>query len=263
MSDKKILIDDEAVQVDINAYDSISTDDEMKVIIDHRETHKRKVPEFNSRLRGRLITVPEEIYRATGIKIFGQRIKSLIFSTDLAIIRNTDAQAVIAVYPFTPTSIINKGIIETASVPAFVGVGGGITTGKRSVKMAFDAEMMGAYGVVVNAPMKPDVISDIVDAIDIPLIATISSEKEDYLAKLEAGAAILNVSGGPNTHRIVDEIRKEVGASVPIIATGGPSSDSILKTIEAGANAITYTPPTTSGIFAEVMKEYRKKEGRL
>ncbi len=35
----------------------------------------------------------------------------------------------------------------------------------------------------------------------------------------------------------------------PIIATGGPTEESILRTIQAGANAITYTPPTTGQLF--------------
>ncbi|WP_314856038.1 hypothetical protein [Stomatobaculum longum] len=34
----------------------------------------------------------------------GRRFKSPVFTTDLAIIRNCDADAVFAVYPFTPPS---------------------------------------------------------------------------------------------------------------------------------------------------------------
>ena len=44
---------------------------------------------------------------------------------------------------------------------------------------------------------------------------------------------------------------------VPIIATGGPNEDSIRETIEAGANAITYTPPTNGEIFKTLMEKYR------
>ena len=32
----------------------------------------------------------------------------------------------------------------------------------------------------------------------------------------------------------------------------------ILKTIEAGANAITYTPPSTQDLFKEMMLKYRE-----
>ncbi len=43
-----------------------------------------------------------------------------------------------------------------------------------------------------------------------------------------------------------------------IIATGGPRDEDILRTIEAGANAITYTPPTTGQLFADIMINHRK-----
>ena len=44
---------------------------------------------------------------------------------------------------------------------------------------------------------------------------------------------------------------------VPIIATGGPTDESILETIQAGANAITWTPPTNGEIFRDSMSAYR------
>lgn len=215
------------------------------------------VPEVKSVLKSRIIEVPKSIYKASGITILGTRIKSLIFSTDVAIIKNNNAGSVIAVYPFTPQLSIIHSILEVATVPVFVGVGGGITTGKRSINIALQAELMGAYGVVVNAPTKPEVIKEMYDTIDIPIIATVGSLYDNYQAKVEAGARILNVSGGANTTALVEEIRKEYGPEFPIIATGGPTEESILATIEAGANAITYTPPSTAEIFTEVMKKYR------
>ena len=47
------------------------------------------VPEVKSVLKSRIIEVPKSIYKASGITILGTRIKSLIFSTDVAIIKNT------------------------------------------------------------------------------------------------------------------------------------------------------------------------------
>ena len=41
--------------------------------------------------------------------------------------------------------------------------------------------------------------------------------------------------------------------------TGGPTEEDILRTIYAGANAITYTPPTTGTLFSELMRQYRGK----
>jgi hypothetical protein len=216
------------------------------------------IPEVKSKLRSKIIEVPPVIYKASGIKVLGTRIKSLLFSTDIAIIKNTNANSIIAVYPFTPQLSITQALLEVAPVPVFVGVGGGITTGKRSIAIAWQAELMGAYGVVVNAPTSIEVISAMFNTIDIPIICTIVSEYDDYKRKIEAGARILNVSGGAETAKIVKKIRNDYSRELPIIATGGPTEESILETIEAGANAITYTPPSCGEIFAEIMANYRK-----
>jgi hypothetical protein len=45
---------------------------------------------------------------------------------------------------------------------------------------------------------------------------------------------------------------------VPIIATGGPTEETIMATIRAGANAITYSPPSNGALFAAIMEKYRK-----
>lgn len=217
------------------------------------------VPEIFSQLRGRSVIVPEAIYRASGIKILGTRIKSLLFSTDVAIIKNTNANSIIAVYPFTPQLSITHAILEVASVPVFVGVGGGLTTGQRSIQIAIQAELLGAYGVVVNAPMQNEVIREMKKILDIPIIATVASLNDDYRGKIDSGVSVLNVSGGSNTVEMVRIIRGELGREFPIIATGGPTEESILDTIDAGANAITYTPPSTGEIFAGVMKKYRNE----
>lgn len=73
--------------------------------------------------------MPVEIRKASGIVIYGRRIKSLVFTTDLAIIKNCDADAVFAVYPFTPQQSISDAIIKASYIPVFCGVGGGTTQG--------------------------------------------------------------------------------------------------------------------------------------
>lgn len=103
-------------------------------------------------LRQFALRVPDVIDACSGIMVFGKRIKSLVFSTDLSIIRNVNADAVFAVYPFTPQPIITQALLMASDLPVFVGVGGGLTTGKRVVNLAMYAEMQGATGVVVNAP---------------------------------------------------------------------------------------------------------------
>lgn len=215
------------------------------------------MPEVKSVLKSRIISVPDAIYQASGIKILGTRIKSLLFTTDVAIIKNNNAHSIIAVYPFTPQLSIIHSILEVAAVPVFAGVGGGLTTGHRSVQIALQAELMGAYGVVVNAPTKVDVISEMESTIDIPIISTIATLDDNYIEKIKAGVSILNISGGKDTVEMVHKVRKDVGSEFPIIATGGPTDESILATIDAGANAITYTPPTSAEIFEGVMVKYR------
>lgn len=219
---------------------------------------KKFVPVIESALRKKPIKMPEEIYNASGISVFGKRLKSLVFSTDLAIIKNNNADGVIAVYPFTPQIAINQAIIEVSPTPVFCGVGGGITSGQRSIDIAINAELNGAYGVVMNAPTPNDLITEMKKRLDIPIVITVVSEKEDIEGRIKAGVTIFNVSGGANTAKIVRKIRS-LYPEFPIIATGGPTSESILQTIEAGANMITYTPPTTGELFSAIMDDYREK----
>ena len=216
----------------------------------------KNIPQYNGTLRSHKLDVPQVIYECSGINIFGRRIKSLVFSTDVAIIKNINTDAVIAVYPFTPQPSIAQAIISVADAPVFVGVGGGLTSGDRSVRLAVEAENQGAYGVVLNAPVSIDVISKIKEHIDIPIVTTIVSEKQDIRERINAGADILNVSAAADTPRVVAHIR-ELYPDFPIIATGGPSDESILQTIRAGANSITYTPPSNGELFARSMREYR------
>lgn len=218
----------------------------------------KNIPEYNGTLRSHKLDVPKEIYECSGISIFGRRIKSLVFSTDVAIIKNINTDAVIAVYPFTPQPAISSAVITCADAPVFVGVGGGLTSGERSVRLAIEAENQGAFGVVVNAPIPTEIITKIKEVVDIPVVATIVSEKQDIAERIKAGADILNVSAAANTPNVVKCIR-EIYPDFPIIATGGPTCETITATIKAGANAITYTPPTNGELFAKSMTEYRKK----
>ena len=217
---------------------------------------EKQIPRYYGNLRNHSISVPLCIKECTGIIIFGRRIKSLVFSTDVAIIKNINADAVLVVYPFTPQPSIAEAIISVSDVPVFVGVGGGVTSGIRSLSLAAEAEHRGAFGVVVNAPMPTRDIRAIKRALEIPVIATIVSEKQNYARRIRAGADILNVSAAAATPEVVRRIRAEF-PEVPIIATGGPTEETILETIAAGANAITYTPPTNGQLFAESMKRYR------
>ena len=222
------------------------------------QNYKENIPRIQGTLRAHSIELPESIWKAPGMIVLGRRIKSILFSTDVAIIRNCNADAVLAVYPFTPQQVISDAIIKVSSIPVFVGVGGGTTKGIRSANIAQDAEAQGAYGVVVNSPMSNTNISLIKRVIDIPIIVTVINE-EEVEERLKAGASILNVANGKNTPETVRRIRKNF-PDVPIIASGGKTDESILETIEAGANAITYTPPSNGEIFSKMMHEYRNEK---
>ncbi|MCH4171683.1 MAG: hydrolase [Lactobacillus sp.] len=220
---------------------------------------EKYVPEIMTDLRAGLVKIPRVIARVSGIKIFKKKIRSVIFTTDIAIIKNTNADAVIAVYPFTPHPTIMQAISMVADVPVFSGIGGGTTQGQRAEMMAMFAEAQGALGVVVNAPTPLETIRDIDTVVDIPIIATVVHDQTDVAALLDAGVQILNVSGGSDTAAIVRKIRNEF-PRVPIMATGGKNDAQILATIAAGANAITYTPPTNGELFAKKMAQYREAE---
>ena len=100
------------------------------------------------------------------------------------------------------------------------------------------------------------IIEQVRDTIDIPIVITIISELDDIKGRIDAGATIFNVSGAKDIAKIVRKIR-EIYPDMQIIATGGPTDESILETIEAGANAITYTPPSNTEIMKELMDKYR------
>lgn len=214
------------------------------------------IPQIGGKLRAHILHMPEAIFKAGGIVINGRRIKSFVFTTDLAIIRNCDADAVFAVYPFTPQQAISDAIIKASYIPVFCGVGGGLTKGLRTVSLAKDVEAQGAMGVVLNAPITDMNLYAVASAVDIPVIITVIRDQTDIGSRLEHGAAILNVACGKDTAKVVAAIRSRY-PDVPIIASGGKTEESIRETILAGANAITYTPPSIQELFREVMAVYR------
>ncbi|HFI0041059.1 TPA: hydrolase [Streptococcus suis] len=218
---------------------------------------KTRIPSVMSDLRQDIVQVPEIIKECSGIRIYGRRIRSVLFTTDVSIIANHNADAILAVYPFTPSPAILKSIMMVASVPVLAGVGGGLTSGMRSANMSLLSESEGAYAVVVNGPTDVKTIEEINRMVDVPIIYTVVSEKSDLVSRIHAGVDILNVSCGLETPAVVKKIRESF-PDFPIIATGGPTEDSIRRVIEAGANAISYTAPSNGELFKVKMEKYRK-----
>lgn len=221
------------------------------------EQNGKFIPQVDSQLR-HIIRVPKEAYNASGIIINGRRIKTLVFTTDIAIIRNCDADAVFAVYPFTPQLVISDALIHASNIPVFCGVGGGTTKGIRTISLAKDIESQGAMGVVLNAPITDFNLAAVSVAIDIPVIITVVSEKTDIEKRLNSGAAIINVAAAYKTPEIVRKIRADF-PQIPIIASGGNKPETIAETVDAGANAITYTPPSAKELFSQIMATYRQE----
>ena len=214
-----------------------------------------------AKVEGRLTSsnarVPEIIaQRCGGITVKGHTLKSFAYTTDAVIIRNTNANAILAVYPFTGEPVITQALLTVAQMPLFVGVGGGTTTGPRVAELAMVAEMQGAAGVVINAPAPAETIETTMSMVDIPVIATVTEDDEITECKILAGAAIINVAAGAKTAQVVASIRAH-HPEIPILASGGGREDRILATIEAGADAITWTPPSAQQLQSQMMAKYR------
>lgn len=214
-----------------------------------------------AKVEGRLTSpnarVPEIIaQRCGGITVKGHTLKSFAYTTDAVIIRNTNANAILAVYPFTGEPVITQALLTVAQMPLFVGVGGGTTTGPRVAELAMVAEMQGAAGVVINAPAPAETIETTMSMVDIPVIATVTEDDEITECKILAGAAIINVAAGARTAQVVASIRAH-HPEIPILASGGGREDRILATIDAGADAITWTPPSAQQLQSQMMAKYR------
>lgn len=236
-------------------------DDDQRVedeIMEELLAEEEGIPPIESRLRHNILRMPKEIVEASGIVVYGRRIRSLLFSTDIAIIKNCDADAIFCVHPFTAQRSVTAAVIHAADAPVFCGSGGGTTQGTRAIYLAMDAENQGAMGVVFNAPIPNEDLREASRVLDIPIVVTITSLRTDVEKRLENGAAILNVAGGANTAKIVAAIREKF-PRVPIMASGGKTPETIRATIEAGANAIVYTPPSSGELLRELMDRYREE----
>ncbi len=210
------------------------------------EGHYRKAP----------ICVPEEISLCCGINVFGRIIKSFVYSTDVVTIRNCNADAVLAVYPFTCQPAITQALLTAAECPVFTGIAGSVTRGQRSVDLAHFTEMQGATGVVLNSSAEPETIRAVSAYVDIPVVVTVINFDEYVQVRIAAGADIVNVAAGRKTAEVVRQVRQAFPV-LPIMASGGKTGDTILDTINAGADAITWTPPSIVELEHQLMDRNR------
>ncbi|MDP5199868.1 hypothetical protein [Flavobacterium sp. DG2-3] len=240
---------------------------EINLITDSIWENKRKIS-FWERLFKRNkpiekeLSTPEIIHNnCDGLQFGDHNVKSFLFSTDMALIENNDADAILAVYPFPPSPKIIKTLIDFAGKPIVCGVGGGKTKGKKSLEMAIYAEEAGAAGIIVNVPFENKDIKIIREKVAIPIISTVTTSNYKFLKeRIEAGVTIFHVSGGANTNEIVKEITAQF-PNFPVMATGGKNLKSIEESINSGSKAIVLSPPSNKDLFKTVMDKYRKTFG--
>lgn len=202
------------------------------------------------------ILVPDEIAECGGIEVFGHLIRSFAFSTDVVTIRNCNADAVLSVYPFTCQPAITQALLIAAECPVFTGVAGLTTSGQRSVDLALISESQGAAGVVVNATTDPETIRAIAARVDIPVVVTIANFDEYAQVRIASGARIVNAAAGWNTANVVAQVRQAF-PDLPIMASGGKDGTTIRATIAAGADAISWTPPSMADLEHQLMSKNR------
>ncbi len=213
--------------------------------------------------KAKKIAMPQVIAeKCNGISLGNSTVKSLIFSTDMALIENNDADAVLAVYPFSPSQKIMKALIDFSEKPVICGVGGGLTQGKVSLEMAIAAEAIGAVAIIVNQPFKNKHIEAIKRKINIPIISSVSVKEFSFKDRVNAGVDIFHVTGGSNTTSIIEHINF-AAPCFPIIATGGKTIESIQTSIKSGADAIVLTPPSSGELFKSIMTQYRSGINKL
>ena len=148
-----------------------------------------------------VLAVPEVMRTAPGIAIQGRKIRSLVFSTDLAVICHCDADAVLAVYPFTCQPAITQALVAASQRPVFNGVGGSITQGERCVEAALHSEMSGVAAVVVNTSIPVESISALVEKVAVPVCVTACAADDVVRRQIAAGASIVNVAAGSRRRR--------------------------------------------------------------
>ena len=155
-----------------------------------------------------------------------------------------------------PQPAITQALMTLSEKLVFAGWAAG-SPPATVVSLAIQAEYQGAMGVVVNAPPRtrpcrcpargghPHCGDRGIGERGHPGPA---GRRGQHPQRVRAG----------KTARIVAAIREKL-PTVAILATGGPTEATIAETIQAGANAISYTPPTSAELFKSSWKPTARK----
>jgi|ABEF01.1.fsa_nt_gi hypothetical protein len=200
--------------------------------------------------------IPESINESSGIALGENLVKSVLLSTDLSYIQNLSADAIMTVHPFDKSNKLDQVIIEFSQKPVICDIGGGLLSEERSIRLATGAFEAGASALVITKPTPPEIVARIRSEIDGPLVYTVMFEAEDIKGLHQAGVDIFNISTGEFTPETVASVRELVPDSV-IMANGGPHDSTIRATIETGAEAIVFNPPTATEILRSIFDNYR------
>ncbi len=203
------------------------------------------------------LAVPAVIREAPGVFLQGRRIRSLVFSTDLAVICHCNADAVLAVYPFTCQPAITQALVAASQRPVLNGVGGSITHGERCVEVALHSEMQGVAAVVVNTSIPVETVSALTERLNVPVVVTVCADDAQAARQIAAGADMVNVAAGAATAAVVEALRARY-PELPIIATGGPTEAAVAATIAAEAVATGRTPAAIRELERAVMEKARR-----
>ena len=65
------------------------------MLTNREDKRTKQMPELFSELRQSVVHLPKVIRNASGISIYGKRIKSIIYTMDVALIANNDADAIL------------------------------------------------------------------------------------------------------------------------------------------------------------------------
>ncbi len=208
------------------------------------------------------LSVPVFVEECEGVTLNKKTIKSFLFSTDMALVENSNADAVLAVYPFKPSPQIIKSLIDFSQKPVICGIGGGITKGQAALQMAQSAEDMGAAAIIVNQPFPNKDIEKLKKKISIPVISSVSTSDFDFKSRVNAGADYFHITGGKNTITILEHL-KYCLPGFPLIATAGNTSEDVKNTVQSGVRAVVLSPPSSKELFREIMDTYRKGINQL
>ena len=162
-------------------------------------TVKKFVPVYEGELRKHSIQVPRCISECSGIRIFGRRIKSLVFSTDVAIIKNINADAVIAVYPFTPQPAITQPFCRCRRCRCLPGWGVASPMGRGRPASPPMPSIRGPLGwcATPSSPRRPSGPSK--RRWRSPLVYTVVSEQADVAGEAGGGGGFpQRIRGGPD-----------------------------------------------------------------